>query len=168
MDILDVEPRTPSATELLYNKYGGMLFSFILQFEADRPRAEGLLADIFSKLHHRLEDACTSSQSLYCWLQVEARKIVLESRRLGASEGSGMPGASSLPGDGGELFMACGPHDQYYALLQEASVEQRWVFIEMYLYGRSKEELAVEAGRDVEDIDNLLRESLLVIRKKLS
>ena len=161
-DILDVEPRIPSATELLYNKYGGMLFSFILQFEADRQRAAGLLAEVFSKLHYRIEEACNSNQSLYCWLQAEARMIILESRRRGASGAMGIrPGRL-------DDFSISGTHDHYFALLREATVEQRWVFRELYIQGRSRDELAKEVNRDRGYIDTLLRESLLIIRKKLS
>jgi hypothetical protein len=55
----------------------------------------------------------------------------------------------------------------YYSLLQEASAEHQWVFRELYLNGRPKEELAIEVGKDLAYISMLLRESLLIIRKKL-
>src|ERR1700722_17527465 len=65
------------AIELLYGRYGGMLYSFVLQFIPDRQEAEDLLVDIFQRLTHQLQEACQSPLSVYCWMQVEARKIIL-------------------------------------------------------------------------------------------
>ncbi len=54
-----------------------MLFSYILQFVPDRAEAGVLLAEVFSRLVPQFQDAFDSSLSLFCWLQVECRKIVL-------------------------------------------------------------------------------------------
>ena len=136
------------AAELLYSRYGGMLYSYLLQFVPDRGAAEDMLVNVFSRLAARLPEAMDSNLSIYCWLQVEARKIILE---------------HALPDR-----KANGENKAYYfALLAEASPEHQWVFRELFLYGRKKEELAAQAGKDSDYITALLRECLLTIRKKL-
>ena len=152
--------------ELLYARYGAMLFSYVLQFIPEKARAEEVLIDIFSRLGSRLREACESSLSVYCWMQVEARKIILE---------------YNIPYSSGPTARALAQHvypglhrdypgqhrDYYYSLLEDATPEQQWVFRELFLYGRQQEELALQAGKDTEDISRLLRESLLIIRKRL-
>jgi DNA-directed RNA polymerase specialized sigma24 family protein len=137
------------AVELLYSRYGAMLYSYLLQFVPDKGEAEELLVDIFSRLGGRLQEACDSNLSIYCWLQVEARKLILEYTQK-------------------ERKRAEGPDKAYYfLLLEEASPEHQWVFREIWLYGRKKEELALQLNKDPAYIADLLRECLLIIRKKL-
>lgn len=143
------------AAELLYNRYGGMLFSYIQQFVPSRTEAENLLVNIFSRLASRLETAFDSSLSVYCWLQIEARKIILEHR--GQASGNVFPGA---PGPG-EM------RAYYFSLLQDASPDHRWVFRELFINGRQREELASEVNKDQAYIGDLLRECMLIIGKKL-
>jgi len=123
-----------------------MLFGFVLQFTPDRHEAEGLLASVFSRLMFRLEEAIDSNLSVYCWLQARAREIILEHSRQ-----SGM-------GD------AAGAH--YSDLLEDASPENQWVFRELFIKGRPREELALQSGRSRDHIDRLLQESLAIIRQK--
>jgi hypothetical protein len=148
------------AFELLYARYGGMLFSYILQFVPDRDEAGTLLVEIFSRLTPLLQDAFDSSLSIYCWLQVEARKIILE-QRVGDDKGQPVHG---------ERIPFTGVHNKtyYFSLLEEASPEHQWIFRELFIYGRNKEELARSSGRDMAYINGLLRECLLIIRKNLS
>ena len=137
------------AIELLYTRYGGMLYSYLLQFVPDKGEAEELLVNVFSRLGGRLQEAFESDLSVYCWLQVEARKLVLESTRKEKSREDGQDKA------------------YYFLLLDEASAEHQWVFRELFLYGREKEELALQVDKDPAYITALLRECLLIIRKKL-
>jgi len=147
------------AIELLYSRYSGMLFSYILQFVPDRGEAANLLVKIFFKLGPQLQKAFDSSLSIYCWLQVEARKIILEYTRNG---GNGQPPLKeALPTRGIDS------NAYYFSLLEDASPEHQWVFRELFLYGRQKEELALRSGKDLATIGRLLRESLLIIRKKM-
>jgi len=132
------------AADLLYTCYGGMLFSYILQFVPDRREGEDLLVNIFSRLATRLQEACDSNLSIYCWLQIEARKIILE-----------------------HPFVAGQENVYYFSLLNEATQEHRWVFKELFLHGRQKEEVALQVGKEPAYIGGLLRECLLIIRKKL-
>ena len=143
------------AAELLYNRYGGMLFSYIRQFVPSRTEAENLLVNIFSRLASRLETAFESSLSVYCWPQVEARKIILEHR--GQETGNVLSGSGT-----GEM------RTYYLSLLESASPEHRWVFRELFINGRQREELALEVNRDQAYIGDLLRECMLIIGKKLS
>ena len=132
-----------TAIELLYSRYGSPLFGFVLQFTPDTNQAENLLVELFSRIASRLQDVCDSSLSVYCWLQVEARKIILET----IGEGSG--------------------GSAWIALLQRATEEQQWVFRELFLKGRKKEELALELSRDGAYVDKLLRESLIILRTQM-
>lgn len=143
--------------ELLYARYSGMLFSYILQFTEDKKEAGSLLVDVFSRLTPRLPSAFDSHLSVYCWLQVETRKIILEhfrKRPKGHSRGNVIP---------------AGGYDKafYFSLLEEATPEHQWVFRQLFVLGRQKEELARESGKDPDHIARLLRESLLIIRKNL-
>ena len=138
--------------ELLYNRYGGMLFSYIQQFVPGRAEAENLLVNIFARLASRLDAAFESSLSVYCWLQIEARKIILEQR-----EQQGM----AFPKESGEM------KTYYFSLLEDASTAHQWVFRELFLNGRQREDLALQAGRDQAYIGDLLRECMQVIRKKM-
>jgi hypothetical protein len=145
------------AVELLYNRYSGMLFSYILQFVPDREEAGVLLADVFSRLIPQLQEAFDSSLSLFCWLQVETRKIVLAYLK---EKGNGHREA------GADLT---GRRDKgyYSSLMADASPEHQWIFREMFIYGRDKEGLAIQSGKDLAYISRLLRECLSIIRKNL-
>jgi hypothetical protein len=152
------------AIELLYGRYGGMLFSFVLQFIPDRKEAEDLLVNIFQKLTTRLQEACQSPLSVYCWMQVEARKIILDHTH----------GKPDEPGDQANNTSTLIETDilqfpsSYLTLLRRATEEQQWVFGELFLKGRQKEELALQLSRDGAYIDKLLRESLVIIRAHLT
>jgi len=133
--------------ELLYHRYGGMLFSYIQQFGPSPAEAEHLMVNIFSLLAARIEAAFASSLSIYCWLQIEARKIILEQRQ------QKQQGVANT---------------YYFSLLQEASQEHQWVFRELFINGRQREELARQIGRDQAYIGDVLRQCMLIIRNKLS
>lgn len=148
-----------SVVELLYTRYSGMLFSYILQFVPDRGEAEDLLVTIFSVLANRMQEAYHSNLSIYCWLQVESRKIILEYLRS-TRKGRDIP-VENIQN------VASGDNVYYFTLLGEASPEHQWVFRELFLYGRQKEDLAIQVGKDPSYIGGLLRECLLIIRKKL-
>jgi DNA-directed RNA polymerase specialized sigma24 family protein len=152
------------AMELLYSVYSGMLFSYVLQFIPDKAVAEQVLVNIFSRLTPRLQQACDSNLSIYSWLQVESRKIILEyiqARKIGP-----LSSVEHIHMDPGQVETGQQKAD-YFFLLRDASPEQQWVFRELFINGREKEELARETGKDLAHIGRLLRESLLIIRKKL-
>lgn len=146
------------AVELLYTRYSGMLFSYILQFVPEKAEASILLVDIFSRLTPRLQAAFDSSLSIYCWLQVEARKIILEYVRK-KNRHFDRPDPGSFNGGTNKVY--------YFSLLEETSPEHQWVFRELFIYGRKKEELAAQSGKDLSYISGILRECLLIIRKNL-
>jgi len=160
-----------SALELLYNRYSGMLFSYILQFAPDRTMAGKQLVKIFSLLGPRLPAAFDSQLSIYCWLQIEARKIILEYTSKNVNE---YPGTDEQQGVDGSLRVDGSPGIDgrrsgggYFALLAEAPPEHQWVFRELFIYGRQKEELALQSGKDLAYISCTLRECLFIIRKNL-
>ena len=154
------------AFELLYARYSGMLFSYILQFIPDRTEAGKLLVEIFSRLTPRLQQAFESSLSIYCWLQVEGRKIILEHQQSVRPVQSNSPAVQSIQVDSQE---AVAPDELsfYCMLLAEASPEHQWIFREVFIRGRKKEDLAERSGKDMAYISSVLRECLLLIRKNL-
>jgi hypothetical protein len=143
------------AVDFLYNSYSSMLYGYVLQFVPDKKEAEKVLVLIFGKLSARLQEACNSTLSVYCWMQVEARKVILEYKE------------QSTNGQGRRPDMAAANNTYYLTLLQEASDEQRTVFSELFLKGRDREELAGQLQQTVHDITRLLKESLLIMRKNL-
>lgn len=150
------------ALELLYSQYSNMLYSYVLQFVPEKDDAQNVLVNIFTSLAPRLQEACDSSLSIYCWLQVEARKIILADTQPCKNEAQTVTSAQEK-----SLNFEGHPKAHFFSLLEEASGEHKWVFRELFLCGRKKEELALEAGKDLAYIDKLLRESLLIIRKKI-
>ena len=149
------------AAEVLFHRYGGMLFSYIQQFVPSRTEAENLLVSVFSRLASQLETAFESHLSIYCWLQIETRKIILEHRR---KAGGQQPGGQIFPKES-----AAGRDNSYYfSLLENASSEHQWVFRELFVNGRQREELAREVNKEPAYIGELLKECMLIIRKKLA
>jgi hypothetical protein len=145
--------------EVIYNRYGGMLFSYILQFLPDRTESGNVLADILARLAPRLQDGFDSTLSIYCWLQVESRKIVLAYIRDKHNGGSV------------ERYRPAGGVDSrvYYAgLLSEASPEHQYIFREVFIHGQDKCDLAAREGKDPVYVGKILRECLLIIRKKIA
>jgi hypothetical protein len=151
---------------MLYSRYSGMLYSYILQFVPET-EAGGLLVDIFSRLTPHLNEAFESSLSVYCWLQIESRKIILEHLQAQGRDMVGAPGAIFSRGPGTPAGQTTGLPASYFSLLEDAPAEHQWVFRELFLYGRSKEELAYQSGKDPGYITRLLRECLGMIRKNL-
>lgn len=149
----------PAGPELLYSRYGGMLYSYILQFVPDKMEAGTLLVDIFSRLTPQLPEALDSILSVYCWLQVEARKIILEHIQSKSSEECRIAGSG--------LGSGPRPTRLYFALLEDAPPEHQWIFRELFLYGRTKEELALHSGKDLAYVSRILRECLGMMRKNM-
>jgi len=146
------------AAELLYSRYSGMLYSYILQFVPDRTEAGTLFVDIFSRLTLQLREAFDSNLSVYCWLQVESRKII-----LAYIQNKGTADVAPAPNWGRGPKAAA----SYFSLLEDAPPEHQWVFRELFLYGRTKEDLALHSGKDLAHVSKLLRECLGMIRKNL-
>ena len=145
--------------ELLYNQYSGMLFSYILQFIPDRGEAGNLLVDVFSRLMPQLQRMFDSSLSVYCWLQVESRKIILSHLR----ERGGISRVAQVS----QVSRQDGEANYYFSLLADASPEHRWIFREVFINGQDKEGVAVSAGKDIAYVSGIMRECLLLIRKNL-
>jgi len=165
------------AAELLYARYSGMLYSYILQFVPDRTQAGTLLVDIFSRLTVRLQEALDSQLSIYCWLQVESRKMLMQYVESNGIEPKGRAGRTTGPTAEGQSFagFASGANlndspktrTLYFSLLEDAPPEHQWVFREMFLYGRSKEDLALQSGKDLAYVSRIFRECLSMISKNL-
>lgn len=148
---MGVEP----AVDYLYSNYSSMLYGYVLQFIPDPSEAEKVLALIFTRLAGRLDEACNATLSVYCWLQVESRKLILEYKRK-----------NELPVNGHTSNGQ--PKNAYYlSLLHNATEEQRTVFIEMFMNGGGKEEVATKLNKSVQEVSRLLKESLIILQKNL-
>lgn len=144
-----------AAIDSLYTNYSSMLYGYILQFLPDQKEAEKALVFSLTTLVTRLEEAFNSPLSIYCWMQVETRKLILEYKK-------------QQPGDLAHHNSGYNQNAYYLALLQDATPEHRLVFSESFLNGRSKDELAAQLQTNVHNITRLLNESLLIIRTKLA
>ena len=146
-----VEP----AIDYLYSNYSSMLYGYVLQFIPDPSEAEKVLAQIFTNLAGRLDEACDATLSVYCWMQVEARKLILDYKKKNGLEVNGHANNGQ-------------PKNAYYlTLLRNATEEQRTVFQEMFLNGGAKEEVAIKMNKTVQEISRLLKESLIILQKNL-
>lgn len=146
-----VEP----AVDYLYSNYSSMLYGFVLQFIPDQAEAEEVLTMIYDNLAGRLEEACNATLSVYCWMQVEARKLILEYKQQKENRLNG----HAVPG-----FK---PQAYYLKLLKGATDEQIDVFTEMFLHGQSKDVVATQLNKTAHEVDRLLKESLLILQKNL-
>lgn len=140
-----------TAIGLLYARYGAMLFEFVTQFVPEKTAAEQALVTIFEKISLRLQEAFHSPLGVYCWMQQEARKILIEYRSQQLNEHNNIP---------------CNSRG-YLQLLQDSSEDHRRVFQEVYYNGKKKDELAKTLGMEPVVINQLLQECLLTIRKRL-
>ncbi len=143
------------AIEYLYTRYSSMLLGFTLQFISDKKDAEQVLMLIFEKVYDKMAEIPDAVLSVYCWLQAEARKVILDhkNKTTASSCNSGIVSSHN--------------RSYYEPLLQEATDQQRTVFIEMYINGRSIQQVAAQLQADTASVQQLLRESLLIIRKNL-
>lgn len=151
---------TQPAIEFLYAKYSEMLYGYVLQFIPDEQQAEDLLVKIFTYVSERLEEACDSSLSVYCWLQIEARKIILHYKGMDADW-------PYVEGRRQWELVAPGKIGYYFTLLKEASYEQKWIFHELFLVGKCREDIARLLDKDLPYVDRQLQESLALLKKHL-
>lgn len=143
------------AVDYLYTNYSSMLYGYVLQFIPDEGEAGRMLTLIFNNLAGRLEEACNATLSVYCWMQVEARKLILEHKKDQQTKINGV----AVPGFARQTY--------YLKLLRGATEEQVTVFSEMFLNGRTKEEVATQLNVNAHEVDRLLKESLLLLQKNL-
>jgi hypothetical protein len=136
-----------AALKFLYGKYSAMLFSHILAFMPSREKSEEVFLDLFTHVatRERLEAALNSPASLYCWLQAEARHLIITRYADFITD-----------------HVSC-----YTDLLQSAPPEQKAVFSAIYLHGKSTKQVATELGEDECTIKNLLMEALRNMHKQL-
>jgi hypothetical protein len=136
-----------AALKFLYGRYSGMLFSHILAFMPNQEKSEEVFLELFSHIGTReqLEDALHSPVSLYCWLQAQARHLILTRYAPFISE-----------------RISC-----YSNLLQYAPSQQKAVFSAIYLHGKSTQEVATELGEDENTIKTLLMEALRTMHQQL-
>ena len=135
------------AVALLYSKYGAMLYGYILKFVPDSKDAEQLLVALFCGLSGRLEDAFHSTQSIYCWLQLHARELIMHNIRLRDDRVS---------------ITVC------LAFLTDAPADMQQAFEEIYLKGRTRRETAALMQRTEPEITRLLFTALTIIRARIS
>ncbi|MFT3827785.1 MAG: hypothetical protein QM731_27960 [Chitinophagaceae bacterium] len=149
---IEQSPRV--AVEYLYSEYSAMLLGYTMQFIPDKKEAEEVLMLIFERLSGRLHEIPEAILSVYCWLQIESRKIILDYKQ-GCRKNAPLENVT------------VNNNTSYSSLLTDASEKQRTVFIEMYINGRSAQEVALQLQTDTTSVKQLLRESLIIMRKNM-
>ncbi|WP_123985447.1 RNA polymerase sigma factor [Taibaiella soli] len=135
------------AVALLYARYGPMLYGYILKFVPAQKDAEKILVNLFAKLPGQMEEACSSPLSIYSWLQGRARELVLIHNHVRHENAT---------------FTEC------MAMLADAPAILQETFMEIYLKGRSRTEVAAMQQTTEAEVAKNLFAALSIIRKKLS
>lgn len=148
-----IQQNPGKAIEVLYSGYSNLLLGFILQFIPDKNEAEKVLMLIFDKLYSKLNEIDGTPLSIFSWLQIQSRKIILEYKNENVSINES---AHNVIGSNG-----------YVQLLHNASEIQRKVFIEMYINGYKAQEVASQMNIETALVQQLLRESLIIMRKNM-
>jgi len=154
---------TQPAIEFLYARYSDMLYGYVLQFIPDHEEAEDLLVRTFTHAAGRLKEACGSGLGVYCWLQIEARKIILHYK------GSDTEWPFIEAEEAEQKTIVFPEKGRYYfSLLRDATYEQKWIFRELFLIGKGKEEVARRLDKDLPYVERQLKESLIIINRNLT
>jgi len=135
------------AVALLYSRYSPMLYGYILKFVPARKDAEKILVNLFAKLPGHMEEAFSSPLSIYSWLQTKARELVLIHNHVRHENAT---------------FTEC------LALLADAPEIIRETFVEIYLKGTSRKEVAAMQQSTEAEVAKNLFAALSIIRKKIS
>ena len=135
------------AVALLYSRYGPMLYGYILKLVPEQKEAEKILVSLFARLPGQMDDAFQSQLSIYSWLQGRARELVLIHNHVRHENAT---------------FTEC------LLLLTGESEMIQSTFLEIYLKGKSRKEVAMMLDITEGEVTKNLFTALSIIRKKIS
>jgi RNA polymerase sigma-70 factor, ECF subfamily len=162
--------RNTEAMGELYQRYGKLLFTLILNIVGDRELAEDLLAETLLMASNRIQNFETNSISVGPWLLILARNHALNFREESGMEGGNAQSRHSLEspalyasanftrGD----FLATDAARKCFILLPE---EDRLILELAWFEGMTMDEIALRLARPVEDVADSALEALARLRE---
>lgn len=140
----------------LYDQYGAMLYGYILQFIPDKEVADQSLINIFSHIYTHIDEGIRSSQGIVIWMLGEARKLLIPQLK---------PQKTQVENE--KVIDKESNRDTFNVLFNHVSEQQKYLFIESYYKGRPIEQIAQEINLAPEKTAELLKATLLTLRKAL-
>lgn len=137
-------------TRSVYDKYAGMLLGYIYEVVKDKQLAEQYLVSVFSQLPEHFTEHQLNSSNIYIRLQLFARKLIANNRQL---QQNGSVVTEQLP-------------QRQNKYLQQMESLERNVFCSVYFDGKSISEVAIEMGREEQEIRKILQQSFKAIRRR--
>lgn len=132
----------------LYERYGKLLFTLILNIVGDRVLAEDLLLETLLKASNRVHEFTTDSISITGWLLILARNHALEFRNGNSQHLNKLeaPSIHSMPSPGFEQTEAV------IDLFKNLEAEDRLILELAWFEGITFEEIALRLERPTEDV----------------
>lgn len=134
------------AIHALYNRYGGMLFGYILDVVNDERLAEQYLAETFNSIPLQSDEFLAADNNEYCKLQGLARKA--------------LAGYFDKYCNGTEID----PPVRQNKFIGQMSVAQQKVFCGLYYCGKTTAGLAGELNITITEVRKLLKEAFTIVR----
>lgn len=134
------------AIQALYNKYGGMLFGYILDAVKDERLAEQYLAETFNSIPLQSDEFLSADNNEYCKLQGLARKT------LAAYFDKHKNGTET------------DPPARHNKFINRMSANQQKVFCGLYYCGKTTAGLATELNISTSEVRKLLKEAFTIVR----
>jgi len=158
-----------AALGLLYDRYGGKVYSVAKHILQDAGAAEEVLQDIFHQLWRNAASFESGRGSLAGWLLVMARNRSIDRlRRRGPALGAEL--ATTLQGPGLDIESAVAKNEmaqRILAALQGLPEAQREAMQLAYFEGLTQSEIAKRTGEPLGTIKTRLRTALASLKEEL-
>jgi RNA polymerase sigma-70 factor, ECF subfamily len=171
--------RDEAALLLLYDRYGGLVYTLALRIVGERDLAEAVTQDVFLRCWHGLEEYDSSTGTLPGWLLAIARGRAIEvvrGRQPGAGPREDDPPAEAVARTAREVGQPEVPDRADDALLrgtvQEALAElaepQRAAIESAYYGGLTQTEVAARLGEPLGAVKSGIRDGVRRLRRLLA
>ena len=162
--------RNTEAMGELYERYGKLLFTLILNIVGNREVAEDLLTETLLMASNRIQSFETDSIPVGSWLLVLARNHALKFRAEMGADGGNVETRSKLEAPG--LFPSKASTEADFLGTEAARKsfiqlpeEDRLILELAWFEGLTIDEIALRLARPVEDVMDSARESLALLRE---
>jgi RNA polymerase sigma-70 factor (ECF subfamily) len=168
--ISELRQRDPKALEMVYDRYGHIVYSLFLRITRDEATAEDLVQELFMRVWNRARDFDTSKGSFGVWILSIARNMAIDHLRsagarfatrlrpLDYAEQTHLGDRTSEP----ESLI-----DQVRALkaaFQHLSFDQKRVLELAYFQGFSQSEIATQLNEPLGTVKSWMRSALARLR----
>jgi RNA polymerase sigma-70 factor (ECF subfamily) len=162
--------RNTEAMGELYNRYGKLLFTLILNIIGNRELAEDLLAETLLMASNQIQRFQNDSIALGPWLLILARNHALKFRAETGADGGNVQSRSKL--EAPSLY-SCGDSTCSNSLASDAARksflrlpdEDRLILELAWFEGMTIDEIALQLARPVEDVADSARGALARLRE---